>query len=627
MNSTTAPTNHGRLRCAAQALVIALAVWWVYAPALHGDWLWDDNTEITANPELRDPRGWWHAWTAPAGPDYFPLKTDVQWLQWRMWGDASTLGYHATNLALHFLSALLVWRLLRRLGLHFGWLGGLLFAVHPVAVESVAWIAELKNVLSLPLVLFSFDAWLDFDESRSPRAFARAWLCFLAALLCKTSVVMLPTVLLLFGWWRRGRIGFTDFRRTAPFFLAALGFGLVTVFFQEHRAIAGWALPESNLIARILGSGRALAFYLEKCLWPSALSPIYPAWLESSARALGVLAWLAMLGLAGAGVRWRATWGRHAMLGLGFFALNLLPVLGFIPMSFQHVGPVADHFAYIALIGVAGLLVWATEMIVAQGFFLWAIPIAVVGGLALVGRNHAGVFSGPETLWRSTLARNPDAALAHNNLGVLRLKQERWTEAAAQLEAAVRLAPRDALARTNLGTAFAHLGQLDAALAQQREAVQLDPASATAHFNLANTLALAGQPVAAIPHYRTALAATPDVIDVQFNFANALTRAGQFREAISEYRRVLRTQPTFFDAELNLGNALAASGAMSEATEHFARAVRLAPDSAEAHYCLADALVELDHAAEAIAHYETALRLKPNDAGIRARLEALRARR
>ncbi len=620
-----------RLLDFARVAVLALAVWWIYAPALHGDWLWDDNSEITTNRELRDPAGWWHAWVAPAGPDYFPLKTDVQWLQWRAWGGASTLGYHLANVALHLASALLAWRILRRLGLRFAWLGGLLFAVHPIAVESVAWIAELKNALSLPLLLLAFDAWLDFEERAVRSAYVRAWLWFLAALLSKSSVVMFPVVLGLLAWWKRGRISRLDAVRLAPFYLFSLLLGLVTISFQR-RAMSGWQPPESGVLECVANAGRAFAFYLGKCLWPDALAPIYTRWSEGNALAAGVAAWLAIAAMVVVCWRARATWGRHALLGLGFFGINLVPVLGLVPMSYQHIAPVADHFAYVSLLGVTGLVVAVGETLASRGepTRRWALSLALsgaAGALAITSRSYAAAFAGPEALWTLAIERNPQAWLARNNLGALRLKQERWAEAATQLEAAIRFWPYDAPAHTNLGSALAHLGRLDEALAQQREAVRLEPDSADAHFNLANTFAITGRLDEAIAHYRAAVRVAPGLPDVRHNFANTLVRAGRLSEAMAQYREALRLQPNSFESELNLGNALAAAGQMREAADHFEAAARLNPDSGEAHYCLADALVELGRASEALAHYETAARLKPDDAELRARLEQVRRQR
>ena len=220
-------------------LVIGTAVFW---PALHGTWVWDDQPEVIINNLLRDPDGWWKFWIAPPTHDFFPLKSTLQWLLWQAWQD-NALGFHVITLGLHLLSALLLVRLLRQLGLRHAWLGGLLFAIHPVVVESVAWIAELKNTSSLPPLLLAMSAYIEYDARRRKRDYCLALLWFLAAMLCKTSVVMLPAVLLLYAWWKRGRIGRDDIKASVPFFAVALALGLVTVWYQRYHSIGPEPLP------------------------------------------------------------------------------------------------------------------------------------------------------------------------------------------------------------------------------------------------------------------------------------------------------------------------------------------------------------------------------------------------
>ena len=602
-----------------QAAIILVAAWVAYAPALRGDWLWDDNSEITTNPELRDPAGWWKTWVAPTSPDYFPLKTEVQWLQWRAWGADATLGYHLTNLALHIVSALLFWRLLRRLGLRWGWVGGAWWAVHPLAVESVAWIAELKNTLSLPFCLLAFDAWLDFEERGSRSAWVRAGLLFLAAMLCKSSVAMAPVILLVVVWWRRGRIEAAAVRDVAPFFGIALALGLVTVWFQQHRAIGAWTLAERDWPTRVGEAGLALAFYAGKAVWPAGLTPIYPAW--GTAAGCGALVWLGLAGLMYGAWRRRATWGGPVLLGVGCFVVGLLPVLGLIRMSYLRIAPVADHLVYFPLLGLAGLAAAGLEALagrVGPGLrpAVWGAVAVVLGGFTLGSRQYAAAFAGPEALWTHALAHDPESWIAHNNLGALRLRQGRWADAAAHLEVAVRQRPAEASAQTNLGDALAHLGRPEEALTHQREAVRLEPDSPAAHFNLANTLAATDRLPEALASYATAMQLAPEAADVRYNYANALLKAGRLPEAIAGYREALRLRPEVAEAELNLGNALAASGQMAEATGHFAAAVRLAPASGEARFSLADALAESGHALDALPHFAEAAGLDPRNAEV-----------
>ena len=212
-----------------RAAVLAALGWWIYAPALYGDWVWDDVLYLPQNPLLNDPERLWKLWFAPGHVlDYYPIEATVQWVQWQLWGQ-NTFGYHVTNVALHIVNALLVWRLLGKFKLRLAWLGGLLFLVHPVQVESVAYISELKNTLSLSPFLLAMGAWIDYEERQQTRDYALALGLFLVAMLCKISMAPFPVVILLYAWWKRGRVGTQDLKQSAPFFLISLALGVMTI--------------------------------------------------------------------------------------------------------------------------------------------------------------------------------------------------------------------------------------------------------------------------------------------------------------------------------------------------------------------------------------------------------------
>ena len=339
-----------QLLLGAALVTSALVIFW---PALAGTWLWDDENLIGLNPALRTFRGLGRIWFSPAGPDYFPLTATVQWVQWHLWGLRVT-GYHLTNIGLHALSAWLLWRLLRRLNLPLAWFGALLFLCHPLAVESVAWIAELKNTLALPPLLLSLAAFLDYDEGgrRSDHRRALGW--FLAAMLCKTSGVLFPAVLLLHAWWRRGRVGPRDVAVSLPFFLVSFVLGLATWWFQQTRAIGLSPIEAGSLVSRLAASELGLAFYLGKCAWPVGLVPIYPRGHISPASALLFWPWLGFVAVAVLTWSRRISWGKHALFGFGIFALMAAPTLGLVPIAFYLFARVADNFAYLRLVAFAG---------------------------------------------------------------------------------------------------------------------------------------------------------------------------------------------------------------------------------------------------------------------------------
>jgi tetratricopeptide (TPR) repeat protein len=557
-NPRTAGHSRAFVGVAIGALAILVACAFIYQPALHGAWLWDDDQDIPLNAVLRDPAGWWKIWFAPAGVDYFPLKSTVQWLAWQVSRDDVT-GYHALNIALHAVNALLVWRLLAKLGVRFAWFAGLLFAVHPLAVESVAWIAELKNTLSLPPLLLALCAWIDFDTHRRRADYIRAIVWFVAALLCKPTVVMLPVVLLLHAWWKRGRIGRAGLAASAPFFAASLAIGLLTMHFQYGRAIGAATITSGGFLSRLAGAGLATAFYFSKFLVPAGLMPVYPRW-EIDPPAPGQFVPLLIIALA-FGWFWqkRATWGRHALLGGGFILLNLLPVLGLVRMAYLWVAAVADHFAYVSLVGAAGLAAAGLAELhrrLAPALRPWSVAgaLGILMLLSWQSRAYAGVFRGPFALWTYAVEHNPRAPVVHNNLG-------------------------NALLAT---------GAVDAAITHYVEAVRLDPDYVGARDNLAGALVRIGRPRDAVPHFEAALRLQPGDAIAHTGLGSALADLGAVPAAIAEHERALALRPDYAEAHNNLGIALAQAGRFAEATAHFEEALRLSPD-------LAAARANLDH--------------------------------
>jgi tetratricopeptide (TPR) repeat protein len=581
-----------------KALVILLAGAYVFGPAIGGGWLWDDNQEVTENAVLRDPAGLVKIWTGAAGADYFPLKTTVQWFGWRMWGD-SPAGYHALSIACHVLSAFLFWLLLVKLrrgpsatlgafasgatvaspgrkpeaGVE--WLGGLLFVVHPLVVESVAWAAELKNTLSLPLLLAAMIAYLDYDglqvERLDPKALvtgrSRASALgsmrstyflslgfFVLALLAKSSVAMFPLVILLYAWWQRGRIGRRDLMASLPFFAAALGLGLVTFWFQHHRAMqpAEIEVLAGGPLSRLAGAGLALAFYLGESLLPLRLSPIYPRWPIDPPALVQFAPWLGFALLTGWLWSQRAGRGRSVLFALGFFAINLLPVLGFVTFTYMKESWVADHFVYISLLGVIGLAVaalgrWRVPL---------AVPLVVAAALAWESRGYAAVFRNEDALWTYTIRQNPE--------------------------------------------------------------------SLSAHYNLATYLGKRGESARAIGEFQAALRLRPAYVDAHNNLGNTLLQSGRLPEAIAQYEEALRLNPAYADARVGLGYALFQVHRIPEAIAQDEEVARLRPDSAIAHANLGNALAYAGRLAEAAAQYEDALRLNPNDARVRSNLNIVR---
>jgi hypothetical protein len=472
-----------------QALIIVGAGIWIYWPVLHGDWLWDDDYLISQNQIVHDPYGIWTIWLNPETQiDYFPLTVSVEWLEWQFW-PGNTFPYHCTNVVLHIVSSLLVWRLLSKFGLRLAWLGGLCFAIHPIMVESVAWMAEMKNTLSMPPFLLAMCAWIDYERKGKPEDFFLTLFLFVVAMLCKTTMVMFPIIILLYAWWKRGRILGTDLKNSAPFFAVSLAIGLALVIF-EHFGVGGQPIPLGGFFSRIAGAGLSLSFYFSKFFLPIDLLPIYPQWNIDPPSLGQFLPW-PVLGVV---IYWlwlrREDWGRHALLGLGFFLINLIPFIGFRPITFMRYSWVADHFIYLPMLGLLGLIVAALDQINSR------LPIsarpATIGFVALLAilltwgsHRYAKMFVNLETLWTYTIQHNPGSWSAHNNLGYALTQSGQLKEAQDQFEEALRINPNYAEAHNNLGCIFDKIGRPSEAVSQYKESLRLYPGYIPARMNLA----------------------------------------------------------------------------------------------------------------------------------------------
>ncbi|HEX4140474.1 MAG TPA: tetratricopeptide repeat protein [Candidatus Methylacidiphilales bacterium] len=508
-----------------RALLIISAGLWVFSPTLYGDWLMDDDFYLFQNALLHDPHRLWKIWFVPGSLiEYYPIEASLQAGQWHFW-HMHTLGYHVTNVLLHLTSALLVWRLLARFGLRYAWLGGLLFAVHPAVVESVAWIAEFKNTLSLPPFLLAMCCWVDFEDRGRARDYLLALGFFLVAMLCKISMALFPFVILLYAWWKRDRLGWADLKHAAPFFAVSLVLGLTSIeagamFFHSHQQ--GNANPDIGGPAMHLAlAGQSLAYYFTKCAWPVGMVPISPyQWPVHPESPLAYAPWLVLA--AALLFFWlrRAGWGRHALLGTGFFVLNLLPFIGLNAVSYMGYTWVMDHFLYLPMIGLIGLAIAALGAIEARLSVrtqpLFAVLVAVIFALlALESETYAGNFAGPEALWTYVIQHNPNSWLAQNNLGVVYLETDRTDAAITQFQKALAINPGSVDAHTNLGFACEMTGRPQDALQQYEATLRYNEHFGLAHAHLGHLLEKMGRIPEAISHYQEAILINPNNDDAR----------------------------------------------------------------------------------------------------------------
>jgi len=586
------------------ALALALLVVAAYLPALHAGFIWDDDAYVTANATLRTLDGLRRIWLEPgAVPQYYPLTFTSLWLDHHLWG-VQPLGYHLVNVLLHGANVILVWVIGRRLALPGAWLAAAVFAVHPVHVESVAWVTERKNVLSGALYLAAFLAYLR-AAGGARAAYGLALGLFAGALLAKTVTCTLPVVLLLVLWWRRGRVDITPL---IPFFVLGAASGLVTAWMEAHHVGATGALWRLSLLDRCLIAGRALWFYAGKLLWPHPLAFIYARWHVDAAVwwqylfPLAAAATVAALHLA------RGRIGSGPLVAVLCYVATLAPALGFVNVYPMRYSFVADHFQYLAslpliALAAAGATRLPRPQVIGAGVLL------VLGALAW---RQGLVYRDAETVWRDTLAKDPDSSMAHINLGMLLSDDGRVPEAIVHFREALRIDPEDGEAHDDLGNALASEGKLDEAIAEYGAALGMKGDHALVHNNLGNALAASGRLEDAAAHYREAIREKPGYADPHSNLGNVLAATERLADATAEYEAALRLDPGYADAHANLAAVLAAQGDLDGAIAHYQALLAARPRSAQAHYDLATALAARARQTEATAHYREALRLRPD---------------
>lgn len=560
-----------------KVLIILLAGFLVYAPVFHADWLWDDDQEITASAILPDMNALPKIWAGAEGADYFPLKTTVQWVLYRFFGTDRT-GWHMTNIVLHLVNTLLVWKLLRRLGIREGWVGGLLFAIHPILVESVAWASELKNTLSLPFLLLSMLAYLKFDETRKYGALVWAAVLYLAAILCKTSVVMYPFVIILYGWWRTVAVSDRLWNpekpwqeqtlaravvASIPFFLISLVFGWLTIHFQHGRAIGTETIPVGGMLSRTATAGMSIWFYLYKCILPFNLLPIYPRWKVDPPQVWQFLTWFALAALIFGLWLKRRTWGRHALFGLGFFIITVFPVLGFVKMSYMRITWAADHFLYLPVLGLIGLAAAVADRTYDPAKpRKWAIGAGLIVLVVLTFESHryANIFYNEEQMWTYTIKRNPDAWQAHSRLGKVMIDTGRDDAAFYHIGESVRLRPDLAETHNNYGAMLEKKGDVDGATRELREAVRIAPDINIYRINLGSLLVRTGKYEEGQDVYNELLKIDPENPTFLCNRGVARYFLGENDAAIADFQKALEKNPNLKDAKENLAAALKKKG-------------------------------------------------------------------
>ena len=609
------------------AVIIAATVW-AYVPAIRGGFIWNDDTYVSKNAVLTRAGGFWQIWSLrwkskPTGQEYltgyteqyYPLVFSSFWLESCLWGNSNPMGFHVVNVLLHIANALLIWLICRRLGFSWGLLAGAVFALHPVEVESVAWITERKNVLSGLFYLLAVLSYLRFDKSGRKLFYLGAFGCFVLALLSKTVTCTLPMVLLLLLWLRHGRIGGRDLLRMVPFIIVGASLGLFTAYYERNSVGAAGLEWDLEFWQRLVIAGKDVFFYSWKLLWPTNLIFIYPRWNPEHFSRWDLL-WPMGVIAVGVGLWYgRKAISRAPLVAWCGFVVSLFPALGFVDVYPFRFSFVADHFQYL---GSAFFI----ALVVGVGYGLYKrIGRAEVGiGLAVVvllllgwlSRSQAGIYKDLRSLWEDTVDKNPEAWIGWNNLGAVYGRLGEEARAIKAYEQAIRVNPDAAKAQRNLGIRYGKAGRSGEAIAAFKRAIEIEPGYLAAYHDLGNAYNEAGRHSEAIMAYKQAIARKPDDAVGYSNLGVVYGRMGRYEEAIRAFRRAIEKKKDYAEAYYNLGTLYSKQGKHGEAVEAFEEAIRIRPNSGEAHYNLGISYGQLEKYAEAIASFKEAIRVMPD---------------
>jgi tetratricopeptide (TPR) repeat protein len=559
------------------AVVLVLATISAYRPAWNGGFVWDDDFYVTKNHLLTAQDGLRRIWFSLQSPSqYFPLTYTSFRVERTLWGLNPT-GYHWVNILFHTANALLLWRLLAKLGVPGAWLAAGIFALHPVQVESVAWITERKNVLMVFFFLLTLLCWVRFIDEPNQQSRAQAgkliplsWLFYslalvfyLLALCSKATACTLPAALFLILWLQKKPIDWRRVLQIAPFIVLGLAIGLVAIWWERYHQFTLGPMFVFGLLERLIIATHAAWFYLGKLFWPAKLTFIYPQWTIEPNNPFSYIWLVAGVALCAAIYLARRYVGRSVEVAAAFFVTTLSPVLGFIMLYTFRYTFVADHYQYLACIGPIALvsagLVKLTNSVGYGPRFLYALGILIFSVLGLLTWRQSASYRDSETLWRTTIDRNPGCWMAESNLGSELSERGDIDGALAHLEKSLRLKFDAPEAHNSLTYALFRKGDADAAIAEAHVALNFDPNNGGTHAVLGMALMTKGLLDEAIAQLSKAVEILPNHSHANYNLAVALAEKGEIVDAIAHYEKAIEAQPDFFEALTNLAWIFASS--------------------------------------------------------------------
>ena len=630
--SSKAPVPTWLIYLGLASIVIATLV--AYMPAMRAGFIWDDDSYVSDNHLLRNFSGLGKIWslrvgTAPDGrqylvshtPQYYPLVFSTFWLESRLWGQSNPAGFHVVNILLHIANALLVWRICHRLGFGWAYLAALIFALHPVEVESVAWITERKNVLSGLFYLLALLAYLRFDTSGKKRFYFTALGCFVLALLSKTVTCTLPVILLLILWLRHRRLSWSDLARLVPFFAVGAVFGLFTAYLERYKVGAVGAEWEIAFWQRWIIAGKAVFFYAWKLVWPSNLTFIYPRWDPRAFSSLSLLWPSAVIVLTAALWFLRRSIGRSPLTAWAGFIITLFPALGFFDVFPFRFSFVADHFQYLASIFLivlsAGLLHGLYKRFWPQALKISAVPAEWISLTVIISfilgyltYAQAATYKDLESLWDHTIRNNSGAWMAWNNRGSLYLDKGNFDQAFYYFNKAIELNSMSPLAHNGRGGIYLRRGDNDRAISDLDRAIRLEPRYAEAYSDRGLAYSNKGDNDRAIRDLNRAIELDSTLVEAYNNRGVAYGRKGDNDQAIQNFEKAIDLDPRSAEAYSNRGIAYYGKGDYDRAIHDFSEAIRLNPKYAPAYQNRAVAYRSTGDDERAMRDLDTAERLR-----------------
>jgi tetratricopeptide (TPR) repeat protein len=653
-DSTGRPTGlRDRWLAAGVCLFLAVAIWLVFGQTTHYEFVnFDDNTYIYENSIVQQGvtvGGLHWALTTVHASNWHPLTWFSHMLDCQFYG-LKAGGHHLTNVLLHTATAILLFLILRGMT-GFLWRSAFVaavFALHPLRVESVAWVAERKDVLSGLFFLLTIAAYVRYVRRPwAPGRYALVGLLLVLALMSKPMVVTLPFVLLLLDYWPLKRFPPPDGHwipwrliiEKLPLLILS-GAACITTIFAQEEAISSLSLPVRTGNAVV-----SYVIYFGQLIYPVKLAAFYPH-PESGLAPWKIIAALVLLLAVTAGaafVRRKQPW---LLMGWLWYLGMLVPVIGILQVGLQSH---ADRYTYLPQIGLVLALTW----LVAEGSSGWRHrrmvlsvgATVILAALMVSAHEQTAYWRNSESLWTHALACTKGNVTAHVNLGNALLQRGATDEAVSQFQQALQIAddadahvslgyaliqqgkmddamrhfqlalaikPRYAQAHNNLGDILAQKGRVAEAIAQFEKALQIKPDYAEAHYNFGNALVQQGREDEAITQFQQALQIKPEYAEACYNLGNTLFQKGETDRAIADYQQALHIKPEYANASYNLGVILVQRGRLDEAIVQFRKVLQLKPGNAKAHYNLADALIQKDRADEAITQYQQAIQINPD---------------